>query len=159
MQNNLRTYYINFNKQLKTTLPTNRLTQPASSTRTIAFCCQCWSASGMVLSGVLVAKPLFDGTYLVVSAKWGSLVIVGSNFMKFEIIVIIHMSIFSTILVFSTAWPEDWSSTACKLFKVLSWSTAAEYTKTKELIKVLDSKTRKLELEHSVKKIRNYSWT
>ena len=77
----------------------------------------------MMLSGeleVTAAKWLFDGVCLVVSTIWGILVVVVSNFMKFEIIVIMHTSILSISLVFLIASSEDWSSAASKLFKFLS---------------------------------------
>jgi Na+/H+-dicarboxylate symporter len=64
----------------------------------------------MVLSGeldVTAAKWLLDGVCFVVSAIWGILPTVISNFMKFEIIVIRNTSIFSISLAFSTASSED----------------------------------------------------
>jgi hypothetical protein len=77
----------------------------------------------MVLSGeldVTAAKWLHDGVCFVVSVIWGILPTVMSNFMKFEIMVIMHTSIFSITLEFFTASSADWSSAASKQFKFLS---------------------------------------
>jgi hypothetical protein len=105
------------------------LTPPASITETMAFCCQFLSGIYLlVVLGVTVAKYLFGGVGTVVLTTREILVAAGSRSIKFEIIVTMYTRIFCIILIFSTVLFDSCSS-ASKLVKVLSFTTAAEYTR------------------------------